>query len=234
MNIVLIEDDPRITSFLERGLVSEGYRVQAADNGSMGLSLARAVDGEAQSNTLILLDLMLPDISGMDVCQTLRAEGIQTPILMLTAMNSLEHRIDGLRMGADDYLCKPFAFEELLARIEALFRRSRSQAPTRPTQLQVADLVLDRETMRASRGGAPLNLTARELALLELFMSSPGKLLSRERILSAVWGHNEDPLTNIVDVYIRRLRSKIDHGSEDPLIHTFRGLGYRFESLLQT
>ena len=232
MNIILIEDDPRITSFLDRGLVAEGYQVQMAPCGVAGLALARAIQSSAHSSTLILLDLMLPDISGMEVCQTLRAEGIQTPILMLTAMNSLEHRIDGLRMGADDYLCKPFAFEELLARIEALFRRSRSQSPTRPTQLQVADLVLDRETMRASRGGVPLNLTARELALLELFMSSPGKLLSRERILSAVWGHNEDPLTNIVDVYIRRLRSKIDDGSQDPLIHTLRGLGYRLESLL--
>jgi DNA-binding response OmpR family regulator len=231
MNIILIEDDPRITSFLNRGLVAEGYRVQVASCGMTGLALARAIDRSAQTGTLILLDLMLPDISGTEVCQTLRAEGIQTPILMLTAVNSLEHRIEGLRMGADDYLCKPFAFEELLARIEALFRRSRFQSPARQAQLQVADLVLDRETMRASRGGVSLNLTARELALLELFMSSPGKLLSRERILSSIWGQNEDPLTNIVDVYIRRLRSKVDSDTNNPLIHTSRGLGYRLESL---
>jgi len=231
MNIILIEDDPRITSFLERGLTAEGYRVQSASRGADGVALARSASNTSQFPTLILLDLMLPDMNGMEVCQTLRADGSQIPILMLTAMNTLEHRIEGLRMGADDYLCKPFAFEELLARIEALFRRSRSQLPTRPSQLQVADLVLDRETMRASRGGVALNLTARELALLELLMSSPGKLFSRERILSAVWGQHEDPLTNIVDVYIRRLRSKVDSGHHPPLLHTSRGLGYRLENL---
>jgi DNA-binding response OmpR family regulator len=137
-------------------------------------------------------------------------------------------------MGADDYLCKPFEFEELLARLEALARRGQSLQSTRPTHLQVADVLLDRESMRASRAGEALNLTARELALLELLMSAPGRLFSRERILSSVWGLNEDPLTNVVDVYIRRLRSKIDEGRAVPLIQTMRGLGYRLEAPTET
>jgi DNA-binding response OmpR family regulator len=138
--------------------------------------------------------------------------------------------VNGLRTGADDYLCKPFEFEELLARLEALARRSHSLQPGRARVLAVADLELDRESMRASRAGASLNLTARELALLELLMGAPGRLFSRERILSSVWGQSEDPLTNVVDVYIRRLRSKIDEGHPVALIQTVRGLGYRLEA----
>jgi DNA-binding response OmpR family regulator len=152
---------------------------------------------------------------------------------MLTALNTLEERVAGLRMGADDYLCKPFEFEELLARLEALARRAQPLQPLQPgrsDQLAVDDLVLDRTSMRATRGGQVLNLTARELALLELLMSAPGRLFSRERILASVWGHSEDPLTNVVDVYIRRLRGKIDDGHPVPLIHTVRGLGYRLEA----
>jgi DNA-binding response OmpR family regulator len=178
---------------------------------------------------VVVLDLMLPGMNGLDICQTLRAQGVPFPILMLTALSALEERVAGLRMGADDYLCKPFEFEELLARLEALGRRAQGMA-TRASQLQVADIVLDRDSMRASRAGEALNLTARELALLELLMSAPGRLFSRERILSSVWGLNEDPLTNVVDVYIRRLRSKIDEGRAVPLIQTMRGLGYRLEA----
>lgn len=141
-----------------------------------------------------------------------------------TALGTLEDRVAGLRMGADDCLCKPFEFEELLARIEALGRRGRDQRDATPTRLRVADLDLDRTTMRASRAGESLALTARELALLELLMSSPGRLFSRERILASLWGTTEDPLTNAVDVYIRRLRSKVDDGHDKRLIHTARGL----------
>jgi DNA-binding response OmpR family regulator len=234
MNIVLVEDDPRIVGFLERGLRAEGYRVQSARTGPEGLSLAREADRQAREGgdtTVMLLDLMLPGMNGLEVCQALRAAHVQLPILMLTAMGSLEDRVTGLRLGADDYLTKPFEFEELLARIEALARRGREQQQPASARLAVGDLVLDRETMRAARGGQPLSLTARELALLELLMSAPGRLFSRERILANVWGTNEDPLTNIVDVYIRRLRSKIDQGSERPLIHTVRGMGYRLEDL---
>lgn len=234
MNILLVEDDPRIAGFLLRGLGAEGWRVQHAATGPEGLALAReAARDEARepaaAPTIVLLDLMLPGLNGLEVCQALRADGVALPILMLTALTTLDERVAGLRMGADDYLCKPFEFEELLARLEALARRGRALRSRPGTQLAVADLRFDRERMRVSRAGRPITLTARELALLELLMSAPGRLFSRERILASVWGTSEDPLTNIVDVYIRRLRSKIDEGFEPPLIHTQRGLGYRLE-----
>jgi len=234
MNILLVEDDPRIADFLQRGLRAEGWRVEHAATGPDGLALARAAARDearepGATPTLLVLDLMLPGLSGLEVCQTLRAEGVALPILMLTALGTLDDRVAGLRTGADDYLCKPFEFEELLARLEALARRGRPQRPRASAQLVVADLVFDRERMRVTRAGRPIALTARELALLELLMSAPGRLFSRERILATVWGSSEDPLTNIVDVYIRRLRSKVDEGFEPALIHTQRGLGYRLE-----
>lgn len=234
MNILVIEDDARIADFLERGLRAEGHRVQLARTGPDGLAMARDAGRAARDDeapTVLLLDVMLPGMSGLEVCQTLRASQVHLPILMLTALGTLEDRVSGLRLGADDYLVKPFEFEELLARIEALARRGHRQAPAASDLLMVADLELDTRTMRASRAGRPIALTARELALLELLMSSPGRLFSRERILANVWGTNEDPLTNVVDVYIRRLRSKIDEGFERPLIHTQRGLGYRLEEI---
>ncbi len=233
MNILIVEDDARVADFLERGLRAEGYRVQVARNGTDGLIKARDVAQQMRNDAtpaVLVLDVMLPGMTGLEVCQTLRADGVQLPILMLSALGALEDRVAGLRLGADDYLAKPFAFEELLARIEALMRRSRDTTPAASPRLVVADLVLDRDTMRVTRADRPLTLTARELALLELLMSAPGRLFSRERILANVWGTNEDPLTNVVDVYIRRLRSKIDDGSEPPLIHTVRGLGYRLEA----
>ncbi len=232
MRILVVEDDLRVANFLERGLRAEGHAVQTARTGPEGLEAARQLWQTAREDELpavVVLDLMLPGASGLEICQTLRAENCALPILMLTAMDALEDRVAGLRAGADDYLAKPFAFEELLARIEALARRSRDFRPPAPRQLQVGDLVLDRETMRVTRGGEAIALTARELALLELLMSSPGRLFSRERILANVWGTHEDPLTNVVDVYISRLRSKIDGGRSPPLIHTTRGLGYRLD-----
>lgn len=234
MNILVVEDDARIADFLERGLRAEGHRVQLARTGPDGLAMARDAGRAARDDeapTVLLLDVMLPGMSGLEVCQTLRASQVHLPILMLTALGTLEDRVSGLRLGADDYLVKPFEFEELLARIEALARRGHRQAPAASDLLVVADLELDTRTMRASRAGRPIALTARELALLDLLMSSPGRLFSRERILANVWGTNEDPLTNVVDVYIRRLRSKIDEGFERPLIHTQRGLGYRLEEI---
>ncbi len=233
MNILIVEDDARVAAFLERGLRAEGYRVQVTRNGTEGLAKAREIAQQMHNDAtpaVLVLDVMLPDMTGLEVCQTLRAGGVQLPILMLSALGALEDRVAGLRLGADDYLAKPFAFEELLARIEALLRRSRDAAPAVSSRLMVADLVLDRDTMRVTRAELQLTLTARELALLELLMSAPGRLFSRERILSNVWGTNEDPLTNVVDVYIRRLRSKIDDGNAQPLIHTVRGLGYRLEA----
>jgi DNA-binding response OmpR family regulator len=206
--------------------------VQVARTGPEGLACAQRLHRERQDTdqaTVVLLDVMLPGITGLEVCQTLRASGVGLPILMLSALGAVEDRVTGLRMGADDYLAKPFAFEELLARIDALARRGSSRQPVRNDKLQVDSLVLDLNTMRARRGDQPLELTARELALLELLMRHPGRLFSRERILANVWGTHEDPLTNVVDVYIRRLRSKIDDGHARALIHTVRGLGYRLE-----
>jgi len=222
-NLLVIEDDPRVADFLVRGLKAEGYGVQLARTGPEGLELARS--GE---QALLVLDLMLPGLNGLELCQTLRAEGRHVPVLMLTAMSTTEDKVRGLRLGADDYLTKPFDFEELLARIEALLRRGREQRP-QATTLQVADLVLDRERMQVQRAGQPITLTAKELAFLELLMSAPGRLFSRERILANVWGTHEDPLTNIVDVYVRRLRGKIDEGHALPLLKTVRGLGYRLD-----
>ncbi|MEO6409747.1 MAG: response regulator transcription factor [Burkholderiaceae bacterium] len=234
MNILIIEDDARIADFLGRGLRAEGHRVELVVTGPKGLTVARqrardaAADGQS---TVLILDLMLPGMGGLEICQTLRAEGVGMPILMLSALGAVEDRVAGLRLGADDYMAKPFDFEELLARLESLSRRGRELARGTPNRLQVGDLVFDRERMQASRGGQPLTLTAKELALLELMMSTPGRLISRERILANVWGASEDPLTNVVDVYIGRLRAKIDEGSEAPLIHTVRGLGYRLEAV---
>lgn len=235
INILVVEDDARVSDFLDRGLRAEGYRVQVAKNGHDGLRMARELALESAYNneaSIVLMDVMLPSMSGLDVCQQLRATGVKLPIMMLTAMGTLEDRITGLRLGADDYLPKPFAFEELLARIEALARRSQEfRADAINTQLTVADLVLDLNAMRVTRAGSTITLTSKELAVLELLMSAPGRLFSRERILANVWGVNEDPLTNVVDVYIRRLRAKIDEGHKTSLIHTQRGLGYRLETL---
>lgn len=223
MRILVIEDDNRVAEFLDRGMRAEGYVVQVARNGTEGLAMARAGD-----YTLILLDVMLPGINGMEVCQTLRSEGRYVPILMLTAMSTVEDRVTGLRCGADDYLGKPFAFEELLARIEALHRRGPMQLEADST-LKVGDLVFDRNKMRVNRAGRVLHLTAKEMALLELLMRIPGRLYSRERILANVWGVHEDPLTNVVDVYVRRLRAKLDDGHAAKLIKTVRGLGYKLD-----
>ncbi len=232
MNILVVEDDRRVADFLERGLRAEGHCVHVARNGPDGLAMAQRLWRERQSAdppTVMLLDVMLPGMSGLDVCQGLRAARLGLPILMLTALGTVEDRVAGLRMGADDYLTKPFAFEELLARIDALARRAHVDPQAPSDVLQVQDLVLDLRTMRAHRGERRLTLTARELALLELMMRQPGRLVSRERILANVWGTHEDPLTNVVDVYIRRLRSKIDTDQDQALIHTVRGLGYRLE-----
>lgn len=235
MNLLIIEDDPRVADFLERGLRAEGYGVTVARDGSSGIKRAHELWQEWRStgqSSVILLDVMLPVINGSDVCQTLRASGISSPILMLTALGSVNDRISGLRMGADDYLVKPFSFEELLARIEALMRRPIDLRPLVAKILSVGMLELDRESMRVTVAGMEIGMTAKELALLELFMSAPGRVLSRERILANIWGAGEDPLTNVVDVYVRRLRAKIDKSSDDrSCITTVRGIGYRLEHI---
>lgn len=223
MKVLIVEDDARVADFLQRGLRSEGYVPSVAVSAEDGLPLLRS--GEFD---LALLDVMLPGQSGMALCQQIRAECNSVPVLMLTAMGSVNERVAGLRCGADDYLTKPFAFDELLARIEALLRRP-PQLVQRATELTVGALAFDRSRMEVRRGEEVLSLTARELALLELLMSAPGRVYSRERILSNVWGLDADPLTNVVDVYIRRLRSKLDQPPQASWITTVRGLGYRLE-----
>ena len=224
MKLLLIEDDSRIVQFLQRGLKAEGHVVSVVQDGTEGLELAQAGEWDA-----IVLDIMLPGKDGREICRTLRMSGNPTPILMLTALDSTEDVVQGLRLGADDYMSKPFAFDELLARLERL--GSRDAAPDRASPLlQVADLTFDRDALVVRRGGTTIELTSLEYALLEFLMVEAGKVVSRARILQNVWGASEDPLTNVVDVYIRRLRTKIDEGRTPALIKTIRGRGYRLST----
>ena len=228
MNLLVVEDDTRVADFLQRGLRAEGYRVSLASDGQAALEAIRT-----EVFSAVLLDVMLPGLNGIEVCQQLRVDRNSVPILMLTAMGTVQDRVTGLRCGADDYLTKPFAFDELLARIESLMRRP-AEIQTRgtpSTQLKVGALIFDREKMVVHNGTQEISLTAKELALLELLMSAPGRLFSRERILSNVWGTYEDPLTNVVDVYIRRIRGKIDPDGQPSLIQTIRGLGYKIQEV---
>ena len=221
MKILVIEDDDRIVEFLRPGLSAEGYHVEVMRDGEAGLAAGRTGDYD-----VIILDLMLPKLDGREVCRRLRAEQNKTPILMLTALDTTEDIVRGLRFGADDYLTKPFAFDELIARVEALSRRGDStDVPLRT--LEVADLLFDRDALIVHRAGREIDLTSLEYALLEFLMVEQGKVVSRARILDNVWGTSNDPLTNVVDVYIRRLREKIDDGFDKPLIKTVRGRGYR-------
>lgn len=221
MRILIVEDEERIAGFLERGLRAEGHFCVVANDGESGLSLALEGDFD-----LLLLDLMLPGIHGHEVCQQLRMNKVNTPLIMLSAMDGIEDVIAGLRMGADDYLTKPFSFEELLARIETVMRRS-TEIEKQDQVVKAGPLEFDRESLRISVDGEEMKMTAKELAIIELLMSNPGTLFSRERILSNVWGMNMDPLTNVVDVYIGKLRKKIDKDPENSVIETVRGLGYR-------
>jgi two-component system, OmpR family, response regulator len=220
MNVLLVEDDERIVEFVRRGLEAEGYRVDVARG---GLEAIRRAQAQCQ---LIILDLLLPDLDGREVCRRLRAAQVATPILMLTALDTLEDKVRGLRIGADDYLVKPFAFEELLARVHALGRRG-AHYRDRPSQMRVQDLVLDLETREVRRGDQPVQLTPKEFALLQCLMRTPGKVVSRPLILEQVWGCSSHPLTNVVDVYIRHLRRKVDQDAPISLIETVRGFGYR-------
>jgi len=221
MNVLLVEDDERIIEFVRRGLEAEGYHVDVARGGLEAIRRAQAADCR-----LIILDLLLPDLDGREVCRRLRAADVTTPILMLTALDTLEDRVRGLRIGADDYLAKPFAFEELVARVHALGRRGPAYRDN-AAALKAHDVVLDPETREVRRGDRLLELTPREFALLECLMRSPGKVVSRPRILEQVWGYSGQPLTNVVEVYIRHLRRKVDQDAPIPLIETVRGFGYR-------
>jgi len=229
MHVIVVEDDLRIRDFLSRGLAAEGYQVEVFSEGQEALLHIIQCAREPDIQPVIILDRLLPDIKGTDLCRSLRTAAVSYPVLMLTALDSIEDRVSGLDSGADDYLVKPFAFEELLARLSALHRRYHGHhQPLTHSELWVGDLCLNREQCSVARGGQRIDLTPKELAILELLMTTPGKLYSRERILASVWGAHEDPLTNIVNVYIRRLRAKLDtQGAGESLITTQRGFGYR-------
>lgn len=217
MRILLIEDEKRIAAFVTRGLEESGYSVDCAENGQQGLArLAEA------AYDLLILDLMLPDMDGLVVLEKVRNRNPTLPVLILSARGSLDDRVKGLDLGADDYLVKPFAFVELLARVRALLRRGQSL----PERLQAGDLVLDSLRRKVSRGGVPIDLAPKEFAILEYLLRNKGRVLSRTMIVEHVWETDYSGLTNIVDVYIRHLRSKIDDPWPDKLIKTVRGMGY--------
>lgn len=218
--LLLVEDDQRIVSFLQRGLKAENYSVEVARDGAAGLELARS--GEF---ALVILDRMLPGLGGLEICARLREEGSNSLILMLTAKDGLQDKIAGLKSGADDYLTKPFAFGELLARIEALLRR-KGETSLAAAIMQVGDLALDPAAKTVRRGGRQIDLTPKEFALLAYLMSNAGVVVSRQTLLANVWGMNFDPGTKVVDVYIRYLRLKVDRDSDKPIIRTVRGFGY--------
>lgn len=224
--VLLIEDDPRIAAFLMQGLTVEGHAVLHAATGAEGLELVRQAQADGGSG-VVVLDVMLPDLHGLDLCRTLRRQGVTLPILMLSALGDSHDRISGLRMGADDYLAKPFDFDELLARIEALTRRSAASYRPRDAVIRLGALAFDTERMIVTRDGREIALTAQELAMLHCFVSAPGRLFTRERLLAEVWRTDRDPLTNIVDVYVGRLRRKLGKGPDLPEIRTLRGMGYR-------
>lgn len=215
--ILIIEDEDRIREFINRGLTFEGYRIDTAADGQTGLDLARENPPD-----LVLLDLMLPGIDGIEVCRRLRMAS-DVPILMLTAKETIEDRVTGLDAGADDYLVKPFAFDELMARVRALLRRAQ---PTKPQVYRFGDLELDTGTRQGKRGGRIFDLTAKEYELLELFMRHPRQVLTREVIFDHVWDYDFGGESNIIEVYVRYLRQKTEADDQPRLIHTVRGIGY--------
>ncbi|HXT17650.1 MAG TPA: response regulator transcription factor [Gemmatimonadaceae bacterium] len=219
MRILLVEDDAELASILREGLTEDGFQVVRESTFDGGKS--RAILGAFD---VIVLDVMLPGGDGFELCRTLRARGVATPVLMLTARDAVEDRVRGLDSGADDYLPKPFAFRELVARIRALARRPPS---TLPEVVRVADLEVDMRSHQVRRGGARIELTAKEFALLEFFARHAGQVVDRAAITAHVWDENHDPFTNVLEVLVRRLRRKIDDEFDVKLIHTLRGAGYR-------
>ena len=222
MRVLVVEDEPRLLDLLGRALSAAGYEVDLVGDGADGYDRARA-----GAYDVAVLDVMLPSMSGLEICLRLRRLGVQTPILLLTARDTVEDRVAGLDAGADDYLVKPFATEELLARIRALLRRRGDGDAVR---LRVGDLVLDRLRHEAQRGDRRVELTAREFALLEFLMRYPGQVLSREQIVSAVWPRDYEGGPNVVDTYVHYLREKVDRPPARPLIRTVRAVGYSLGS----
>lgn len=222
MKLLVVEDETKIGAYLQQGLMEAGFMVDLAHNGLDGHHLAMT-----ETFDLIILDVMLPDIDGWRILKSLREAGKNVPVMFLTARDSVNDRVKGLELGADDYLVKPFAFAELLARVRTLLRRGK--IPTTPELLQVADLEIDLVRRRVTRAGTRINLSAKEFALLELLIRRRGEILPRSLIASLVWDMNFDSDTNVIDVAIRRLRVKIDDGFDPKLIHTVRGMGYMLD-----
>ena len=218
MNVLVIEDDPTVGGFIRRGLEEQRYRVSLVSNGEEGEHLAAT-----ESFDVVILDMRLPGKSGLDVLQSLRARGFETPVLVLTAQDAVDAKVRTFRAGADDYVTKPFAFEELLARVEALSRRPKVLAQP---LLKVGDLELNRDTREVHRNGTLIDLTPKEFAVLEYLMRHAGRVMSRTLITEYAWGYHFDPGTNIVDVVINHLRKKVDAGGGKKLITTVRGVGY--------
>jgi DNA-binding response OmpR family regulator len=223
MRVLVVEDERRISAYLKRGLEEQGYAVDAVFSGAEALDWAQAAEYD-----LILLDILLPEMDGISACRELRRRGVRSPILMLTARDAVDDRVAGLDAGADDYLVKPFAMRELLARARALTRRSGDGVRT--PVLQVADLTLNTLTHRVQRGERPIELTAKEHAVLECLLREPDRVLTRTMIAEHVWNYEVYNQSNVVDVYIRNLRRKIDDPFELKLIHTVRGAGYRLSA----
>jgi two-component system OmpR family response regulator len=222
MRLLVVEDEPKLAALLRRGLIEEGHAADVAGSGEDALWRARSTEYDA-----IVLDLMLPGIDGLEVCRQLRSDGIWSPVLMLTARDGLGDRIGGLDAGADDYLTKPFAFAELLARLRALARRG---APERPPVLTVGDLELDPATRDVRRGEDEIELSPKEFALLETFMRRPGRVLSRFELIEHAWDYEYENRSNVVDVYVRYLREKIDRPFGRASLETVRGVGYRLRA----
>ena len=216
--VLIIEDDTNISGFLRRGLLYEGYQVEVASDGETGLIAARD-----RPPDVVILDLMLPGIDGMEVCRRLRAAS-DVPILILTAKDAVPDRVAGLNAGADDYLVKPFAFDEVLARLRAILRRRQPSAVQEV--LHFADLVMNTATREVRRGQRPIELTAKEFDVLELFMRHPRQVLTRDILYERIWGYDYSGESNIIEVYIRYLRTKLEEGGEPRLLHTVRGVGY--------
>lgn len=219
MKVLLIEDDRKISSFIKKGLKEQGFVVDSCENGDDGYALATG-----QAYDVLILDIMLPGRDGLSILRGLRNEKITVPVILLTARSALQERVEGLNLGADDYLSKPFYMEELLARIHAVTRRATGD---QLSLMQAGHLTVNLITREVRLAKEKVDLTVREFSLLELLMRSPGRVFTRTQILEHVWGYDFDPQTNVVDVYIRRLRSKVDVKPDAPLIETVRGVGYR-------
>jgi two-component system copper resistance phosphate regulon response regulator CusR len=218
MRLLVVEDEKKVARFVQKGLEEEGYAVDVAHDGEEGLEMA--LD---QVHDLIILDISLPKMDGIRMLKKLREENVKTAVLLLTVRAALEDKVLGLDSGADDYLTKPFAFQELVARVRALLRR---RADAEPALLQVADLTLDPARHMVIRGGQKIDLTSKEYALLHYFMQNPGRVLTRSMITDHVWNYDFDTGTNVIDVYVNYLRKKVDSGRRSRLIHTVRGTGY--------